>query len=189
MPAAAQHRLARSVPLPRCGRLQAVGSRRASGLANTRRRRSWAAILCVGGAVRRHRCFSWLATAGSGDVLSGVADSLLSTRLDPLVAAALAAHEHARPGGGGATVAGWPGASALLDRMCRRRRLVRPVRYFRLRSVCWAHIRDTAEGLTTTATAWCPPHGADGRRIWGHRNTGLNTESDRLVAASIGTVG
>ena len=42
---------------------------------------------------------SWLATAGSGDVLSGVIGSLLATGLPPLIAAA-AGRVPARPGGG-----------------------------------------------------------------------------------------
>jgi ADP-dependent NAD(P)H-hydrate dehydratase / NAD(P)H-hydrate epimerase len=37
---------------------------------------------------------SWLATAGSGDVLSGLAGSLLAQGLDPLRAAAAAAYLH-----------------------------------------------------------------------------------------------
>ncbi len=56
----------------------------------------------------------WLATAGSGDVLSGVAGSLLAAGLVPLMAAALAAHVHGRAGER-AALAGRPGASALLD--------------------------------------------------------------------------
>jgi hydroxyethylthiazole kinase-like uncharacterized protein yjeF len=56
----------------------------------------------------------WLATAGSGDVLSGMAGSLLASGLDPLLAAAVAAHLHGRAGER-AAAAGRPGASALLD--------------------------------------------------------------------------
>ncbi len=41
---------------------------------------------------------SWLATAGSGDVLSGVIGSLLATGLPPLIAAAAGAHLHGRAG-------------------------------------------------------------------------------------------
>lgn len=41
---------------------------------------------------------SWLATAGTGDVLSGIAGSLLATGLPPVEAAALAAHLHGRTG-------------------------------------------------------------------------------------------
>lgn len=41
---------------------------------------------------------SWLATAGSGDVLSGVIGSLLATGADPLVAVATGAHLHGRAG-------------------------------------------------------------------------------------------
>lgn len=41
---------------------------------------------------------SWLATAGSGDVLSGVIGSLLATGLPPLTAAAAGAHLHGRAG-------------------------------------------------------------------------------------------
>ncbi|MBN9163276.1 MAG: NAD(P)H-hydrate dehydratase [Myxococcales bacterium] len=56
----------------------------------------------------------WLATAGSGDVLAGMAGSLLATGLDPLTAVALAAHIHGRAGER-AAAAGRAGASALLD--------------------------------------------------------------------------
>jgi hydroxyethylthiazole kinase-like uncharacterized protein yjeF len=41
---------------------------------------------------------SWLATAGSGDVLSGLIGSLLATGLPPLIAAAAGAHLHGRAG-------------------------------------------------------------------------------------------
>lgn len=41
---------------------------------------------------------SWLATAGTGDVLSGIAGSLLATGLRPVEAAAVAAHLHGRTG-------------------------------------------------------------------------------------------
>ncbi len=50
-----------------------------------------------------------LATAGSGDVLSGVIGALLARGVDPLEAAALGAHVHGRAGGlgrGEGTVAG-----------------------------------------------------------------------------------
>lgn len=56
----------------------------------------------------------YLATAGSGDVLSGVAGALLSTGMDALMAAALAAHVHGRAGERAAS-AGRAGSSALLD--------------------------------------------------------------------------
>jgi hydroxyethylthiazole kinase-like uncharacterized protein yjeF len=56
----------------------------------------------------------WLATAGSGDVLAGMAGSLLATGLAPLTAVALAAHIHGRAGER-AAAAGRAGASALLD--------------------------------------------------------------------------
>ncbi len=36
----------------------------------------------------------WLATAGSGDVLSGLLGSLLAAGVDPVLAAAAAAHVH-----------------------------------------------------------------------------------------------
>ncbi|MGY1708067.1 NAD(P)H-hydrate dehydratase [Geodermatophilus sp. SYSU D00758] len=41
---------------------------------------------------------SWLATAGTGDVLSGIAGAVLATGLDPAEAAATAAHLHGRAG-------------------------------------------------------------------------------------------
>ena len=40
----------------------------------------------------------WLATAGTGDVLSGIAGALLATGLPPVEAAAVAAHLHGRAG-------------------------------------------------------------------------------------------
>jgi hydroxyethylthiazole kinase-like uncharacterized protein yjeF len=40
----------------------------------------------------------WLATAGTGDVLSGITGALLATGLDPAEAAAVAAHLHGRTG-------------------------------------------------------------------------------------------
>lgn len=55
-----------------------------------------------------------LATAGSGDVLAGMAGALLSAGLDPALAAALAAHEHGLAGQRAAAT-GRAGASALLD--------------------------------------------------------------------------
>src|SRR5699024_237240 len=57
---------------------------------------------------------AYLATAGSGDILSGIAGSLLATGIDPLTAAALAAHVHGRAGER-AEVRRTAGASALLD--------------------------------------------------------------------------
>ena len=44
---------------------------------------------------------SALATAGTGDVLSGVIGAMLARGMDPLEAAALAAHVHGRAGGRG----------------------------------------------------------------------------------------
>jgi len=40
----------------------------------------------------------WLATAGTGDVLSGIAGSLLATGLSAVEAGAVAAHLHGRTG-------------------------------------------------------------------------------------------
>jgi hydroxyethylthiazole kinase-like uncharacterized protein yjeF len=52
-----------------------------------------------GGAVRVNRTgTAWLATAGSGDVLSGLAGSLLAAGLAPLDAASAAAHLHGLAG-------------------------------------------------------------------------------------------
>jgi hydroxyethylthiazole kinase-like uncharacterized protein yjeF len=62
-----------------------------------------------------------LATAGSGDVLSGLAGALLSAGLDGVTAAALAAHRHGRAGER-AAAAGRAGASALLDHLASPRR-------------------------------------------------------------------
>lgn len=56
----------------------------------------------------------YLATAGSGDVLSGVAGALLSAGMDGLEAVAVAAHVHGRAGER-AAAAQTAGASALLD--------------------------------------------------------------------------
>jgi hydroxyethylthiazole kinase-like uncharacterized protein yjeF len=55
-----------------------------------------------------------LATAGSGDVLSGVIGSLLAGGLDPFTAAAVGAHLHGRAGEA-AEAAGRPGAQRLWD--------------------------------------------------------------------------
>ncbi|SOB83639.1 NAD(P)H-hydrate dehydratase [Streptomyces sp. 1331.2] len=61
-----------------------------------------------GGAVRVNPTgTSWLATAGSGDVLAGLAGSLLAAGLPPLDAASVAAYLH---GLAGRTAAGDPGA-------------------------------------------------------------------------------
>ncbi len=59
---------------------------------------------------------SWLATAGSGDVLSGVIGSLLASGLTPLLAAAAGAHLHGRAGQR-AQAAGQAGAQALWDHL------------------------------------------------------------------------
>lgn len=56
----------------------------------------------------------WLATAGSGDVLSGVIGSLLAAGLEPFLAAAVGAQLHGRAGER-ARVAGRAGAQALWD--------------------------------------------------------------------------
>ena len=53
-----------------------------------------------------------LATAGSGDVLSGIIGSLLAAGLEPFLAAAVGAHVHGRAGER-ADAAGEPGAQAL----------------------------------------------------------------------------
>ncbi|MFE4518872.1 NAD(P)H-hydrate dehydratase, partial [Kitasatospora sp. NPDC056783] len=61
-----------------------------------------------GGAVRVNPTgTSWLATAGSGDVLAGLAGSLLAAGLAPLDAASAAAYLH---GLAGREAAGAPGA-------------------------------------------------------------------------------
>ncbi|MFJ9840559.1 NAD(P)H-hydrate dehydratase [Kitasatospora sp. NPDC101155] len=61
-----------------------------------------------GGAVRVNPTgTSWLATAGSGDVLAGLAGSLLASGLSPLDAASVAAYLH---GLAGREAAGTPGA-------------------------------------------------------------------------------
>jgi hydroxyethylthiazole kinase-like uncharacterized protein yjeF len=59
---------------------------------------------------------SWLATAGSGDVLSGVIGSLLATGLPPLIAAAAGAHLHGRAGEA-AQRSGLCGAQVLWDHL------------------------------------------------------------------------
>ncbi len=58
----------------------------------------------------------WLATAGAGDVLSGVIGSLLAAGLPPLIAAAAGAHIHGRAGER-AQSAGQAGAQALWDHL------------------------------------------------------------------------
>jgi hydroxyethylthiazole kinase-like uncharacterized protein yjeF len=59
---------------------------------------------------------SWLASAGSGDVLSGVIGSLLAAGLDPFLAAAVGARLHGRAGER-AQAAGTAGAQALWDHL------------------------------------------------------------------------
>jgi hydroxyethylthiazole kinase-like uncharacterized protein yjeF len=59
---------------------------------------------------------SWLATAGSGDVLSGIIGSLLASGLGAWEAAAAGAHLHGRAGER-ATADRTPGATALWDRI------------------------------------------------------------------------
>lgn len=59
---------------------------------------------------------SWLATAGSGDVLSGVIGSLLATGLPPLIAAAAGAYLHGRAGEA-AEQTGLFGAQVLWDQL------------------------------------------------------------------------
>ena len=59
---------------------------------------------------------SWLATAGSGDVLSGIIGSLLATGLSAWEAAAVAAHLHGRAGER-ASADRAPGAEALWSRI------------------------------------------------------------------------
>ena len=56
----------------------------------------------------------WLASAGSGDVLSGITGSLLAAGLDPFLAATLGAYLHGRAGQR-AEAAGQAGAQALWD--------------------------------------------------------------------------
>ena len=55
-----------------------------------------------------------LATAGSGDVLSGLAGSLLAAGLDPFDAGSVAAYVHGLAGRAAARDAGYPGASDVL---------------------------------------------------------------------------
>ncbi|WP_051265266.1 NAD(P)H-hydrate dehydratase [Nakamurella lactea] len=59
---------------------------------------------------------AWLASAGSGDVLSGVISSLLAAGLDPFLAAAVGARLHGRAGER-AERAGIAGAQALWDQL------------------------------------------------------------------------
>lgn len=59
---------------------------------------------------------SWLATAGSGDVLSGIVGSLLAAGLEPWAAAAAGAHLHGRAGERAQRDRA-PGADALLSRI------------------------------------------------------------------------
>ncbi|WP_246222634.1 NAD(P)H-hydrate dehydratase [Phytoactinopolyspora limicola] len=56
-----------------------------------------------------------LATAGSGDVLAGLAGALLAAGLDPLDAGSVAAYIHGQAGRAAAAAVGAPGASSVLD--------------------------------------------------------------------------
>jgi hydroxyethylthiazole kinase-like uncharacterized protein yjeF len=56
-----------------------------------------------------------LATAGSGDVLSGLAGALLAAGLDPLDAGSVAAYVHGAAGRLAARRAGYPSATTLLE--------------------------------------------------------------------------
>lgn len=56
-----------------------------------------------------------LATAGAGDVLSGLAGSLLAAGLEPLDAGSLAAHLHGLAGRRASEAAGYPTASDILE--------------------------------------------------------------------------
>jgi NAD(P)H-hydrate repair Nnr-like enzyme with NAD(P)H-hydrate dehydratase domain len=56
---------------------------------------------------------AWPATAGSGDVLSGMIGSLLAAGVYPLLAAASAAHVHALAGGLAASGAPIPASSLM----------------------------------------------------------------------------
>jgi ADP-dependent NAD(P)H-hydrate dehydratase / NAD(P)H-hydrate epimerase len=56
-----------------------------------------------------------LATAGSGDVLAGLAGALLAAGLDPFDAGSVAAYVHGLAGQAAAQGAGFPSASAVLD--------------------------------------------------------------------------
>ncbi len=58
-----------------------------------------------------------LATAGSGDVLAGLAGALLAAGLDPLDAGSVAAYVHGVAGRLAAAEAGYPSASDLLDHL------------------------------------------------------------------------
>ncbi len=60
-----------------------------------------------------------LATAGSGDVLSGLAGSLLASRLDPLDAGSVAAYVHGLAGRLAAQAAAYPSATDVLDALPR----------------------------------------------------------------------
>ncbi|WP_106539096.1 NAD(P)H-hydrate dehydratase [Haloactinopolyspora alba] len=60
---------------------------------------------------------SALATAGSGDVLAGLAGSLLAAGLDPFDAGSAAAYVHGVAGRLAAAEYGYPGASDVLDRL------------------------------------------------------------------------
>lgn len=68
----------------------------------------------------------YLATAGSGDVLSGMAGALLATGMDPLTAVALAAHVHGVAGQLAADARD-AGAGALLDLIGQVPAAVRPM--------------------------------------------------------------
>ncbi len=68
------------------------------------------------GRVRANRTGTpWLATAGSGDVLAGLAGALLAAGLDALDAGSVAAHVHGLAGQLAATSVGAPSASDVLS--------------------------------------------------------------------------
>jgi hydroxyethylthiazole kinase-like uncharacterized protein yjeF len=77
-------------------------------------------IAAPDGRVRANRSGTpALATAGSGDVLSGLAGALLAAGLDPFDAGSVAAHIHGRAGQIAAATAGYPSATQILDALPR----------------------------------------------------------------------
>jgi hydroxyethylthiazole kinase-like uncharacterized protein yjeF len=75
-------------------------------------------VVTPGGRVRANPTgVPALATAGSGDVLAGLAGALLAAGLDPLDAGSVAAYVHGVAGGLAAADAGYPSASDLLNHL------------------------------------------------------------------------
>ena len=106
---------------------------------------------------------SALATAGTGDVLSGVIGAYLSKRMDPFTAACAGVFVHARAGRLAAARIGAEGVIArdVIERCCRAPRGACPTRRERWRCARW-HASTWPRSSATRATAapgWLPARG------------------------------